>query len=183
MKVFSAYLDALARANGLPRDTQWLFYPGMLQDSPDKWWDDFLFRHARHEGIDICYYRTPAQEKMQFIHDLRVPALDQGVVLNVSNDFLGKSLVLEHQGFCDFPDRVVIVYSHLSPAPGIGPGSVVEKDQIIAQVSDTRIKQSKLISHLHLSCVELPRTIPADHLNWDLFPRRDKVRLINPVFL
>lgn len=183
MNRFQSYLDALARANGLSRDTQWLFYPGMLQDSPVKWWDDFLFRQALHEGIDICYYRNGTEKGIQTVPDLKVPALDQGIVRNVTSDFLGKSLVLEHRGFCGFPDRVIFVYSHLSPAPGIKPGTGVEKDQILAQVFDTRIKQSKLLSHLHLSCIEIPRSIPMDRLTWDFFPRRDQVRFINPVFI
>ncbi|WP_022664064.1 peptidoglycan DD-metalloendopeptidase family protein [Desulfospira joergensenii] len=183
MKVFKTYLSALARANRLGPDTEWLFYPAMLQDSPAKWWDDFAFRHALHEGIDICFYRTGPKRPVKFIQALKVPALADGTVLNVCDDFLGRTLVLEHQGFQDSPERIIFTYSHLAPAPGLEPGSRVERGEILARVFDTRLKRSKLPPHLHISCIELPRSIPLDQLNWKLFPRRDKVSLINPVFI
>ncbi len=58
MSVFSQYLAAIASANGLEQDIEWLFYPGMLPDSRLKWWGDFRNRPTEHEGIDICFTGT-----------------------------------------------------------------------------------------------------------------------------
>ncbi len=180
---FKTYLETIALANGLEKNVQWMFYPGMLQDSRAKWWDDFLTRHAYHEGIDICFHRDPAQKEMKFHWGLKVPAFDRGTILNICKDFLGQSLIVEHDGYENLPLRVVFVYSHIDPEPGLSPGSRIQKGQIIARVSDTRPQKSKLISHLHLSCIELGRDIAFEQLNWDLFPSRDQVNLINPVFI
>ncbi|MCG8564339.1 MAG: hypothetical protein MI747_04570 [Desulfobacterales bacterium] len=182
MTSFTTYLDQIARANGLPEDIQWLFYPGMLQDSPDKWWDDWKFRHALHEGVDICFYRRSAGELLTLGPNARIPALCQGIIRNICPDFLGHSLIIEPTDTLTLPRRIIWVYSHQTSMPGLAPGDGVEKGQIISRIFDTRKKKSKLLSHLHLSCIEISREIPFGDLNWNLFPRRDQVNLINPMF-
>ncbi len=178
------YLGRIALANGRAEETDWFFYPGMLQDSPDKWWDDWKFRHAVHEGVDICFYREPADKGP--VHTLgpgaRIPALAHGVVRNICPDFLGHSIVVEPMGFEKEPRRILWVYSHQTPVKDLAPGSRIKKDQIISHLFDTRIKASKLLSHLHLSCMEVPRDIPFDEFNWGLFPHRNRINLINPVW-
>jgi Peptidase family M23 len=182
MKRFTRYLADLARVNGLKEGTQWLFYPGMLQESFDKWWANFGRRPAAHEGIDICYFRQ--EKKMTHLADsLLIPAMEDGIVLNQCDDFLGQSLVISHDGFNHFSQRVVFVYSHLAVEKEIVPGGRVEKGQIIARVFDTGKIGSKLLPHLHLSCVELMEKTPLKDLNWHLFSNRDKIHLINPVFI
>ena len=180
MRIFTRYLEALARANGLGDKVEWGFYPGMLQDSFDKWWDDFGQRPKAHEGVDICYFR---QEEKMVPGNLLVPAMEDGIILNRCDDFLGQSLVISHDGFTLFPQRVVFVYSHLAIEQGLIPGCRVKKGQIIARVFDTSQIGSKLLPHLHLSCVELGKMTPSADLNWHLFPDRDKVNLMNPVFI
>ncbi len=182
MERFPRYLTALARANALGDKVSWLFYPGMLQESQDKWWDDFGRRPAAHEGIDICYFR---QGKNQFslAKNAQIPAMDKGLILNRCEDFLGESLVITHEGFDHFSPKVVFVYSHLAIEKDLTPGCLVEKGQIIARVFDTSRKRSRLLPHLHLSCIELMEKTPLDALNWNLFSDRKKINLINPVFI
>ncbi len=183
MTTFKGYLQLLARVNGLGPNTQWLFYPGMLQDSPAKWWDDFGCRPSLHEGIDICFFRNCDGKGMDFVWDLQIPALGRGIVLNVCEDFLGQTLVVEHDEFQSPENRVVFVYSHLAPFTGVKTGSPVSRGTVMARVFDTRIKNSRLLSHLHLSCIELPQAIPARSMDWTLFPFRENQNLINPVFI
>lgn len=74
MSVFSQYLAAIASANGLEQDIEWLFYPGMLPDSRLKWWGDFRNRPTEHEGIDICFYRNRAGRTRSLPAGAKVPA-------------------------------------------------------------------------------------------------------------
>ncbi|MFO7748642.1 MAG: hypothetical protein R6V54_00975 [Desulfobacteraceae bacterium] len=107
------YLDALARCNNLvdtenigdTGDTlEWCFYPGMLLGSRAKWWADFGVRHAAHEGLDICMYRTSGGEIARLSPSTRIPAMEGGVVVNVCGDFLGRTVVVQHHG-TSRPDR------------------------------------------------------------------------------
>lgn len=183
MRRFHRYLRRLAAANGLGSDVCWLFFPGMLPESRDKWWGDFKYRAALHEGIDICYYADDTGTVRWFGPEIRVPAFSTGIVRNICKDFLGESIVVEPDRESPPCSRVLMVYAHILPAPGIYPGCRVEKGQVIARVSDTTAQGSPLLPHLHLSCVETRRDTPFDRLDWQLFPLREKVNLINPVFL
>lgn len=180
---FGRYLDSLAAANGLTGDIQWLFYPGMLAESRSKWWGDFRFRHADHEGIDICFYRLPGRSVGRSFHRLGpgalVPALADGIVLNICEDFLGHSVVIQWGETNSL--RTILVYSHTVPL--VEPGSRVKRGQMVARVFDTRTRGSVLPPHLHLSCIEVPEETAFGDLNWHLFPHRDRVNLINPVFV
>jgi hypothetical protein len=180
---FSQYLEALARANGLGDKITWLFYPGMLLDSYDKWWDDFGTRPCAHEGIDVCFFKKGSGKITPLEPNANIPAMDDGIVLNRCQDFLGESLVIEHDKFHPLSSRVVLVYSHLEIDKNLVPGCRVEKKQVIARTFDTRKKRSKLLSHLHLSYIELLGEMPLTDLNWELFPGREKVNLMNPFFI
>ncbi|OQY53462.1 MAG: hypothetical protein B6230_00065 [Desulfobacteraceae bacterium 4572_89] len=202
---FGQYLSAIASVNGLGDNIEWLFYPGMLQDSWEKWWDDFALRHASHEGVDICFFRTSSDKSSlenkglaenkdlaktleRLDKNADIPAMDKGIVLNIADDFLGQTLVLTQDVLArekldDFSPKLLFVYSHLEIKKGIVPGCRVEKGQIIGQVFNSNRKPSKLFPHLHLSCIELTGKNPLKNLNWDLFSDRKRVNLINPVFI
>ncbi len=191
MKAFSRYLHQIARTNGLllpgNKDIAWLFYPGMLQDSPDKWWADFGLRHAIHEGIDICFFRVNNRETA-LPPGACVPAMFDGTLINVAEDLLGQSMVVSYTppGLkpSEFEDKnLVMVYSHLEVDDDLTPGTLISRDRIIGKTYDTRIKKSRLLSHIHLSCMIVPGDVPRNALNWSLFPDRKQVEYINPIFL
>ncbi|MDD9303964.1 MAG: hypothetical protein HUK40_17105 [Desulfobacter sp.] len=214
MQNFSNYLKAIAQANAIgvpscpqalepsqdcpdqepfqPSGIAWIFHPGMLQDSPDKWWADFKFRKTLHEGIDICFYKTKTKLKA-LKPGSKVPAMAHGILLNISCDLLGHSMAVSYpyapSVHCSdkakncqeyFP---VLVYSHLDPNPKLKPGDKIAKGQLIGHTFDTRTIKSKLLSHLHLSCLLIPKTTPDRAMDWTLFSDREKVGYINPVFL
>ena len=185
--MFARYLEALSKENRLDRDgpVRWYFYTGMLFSSPDKWWDDFKFRASTHEGIDITYYSSGGTAEpsriSQFDPATRVPAIEDGRIIHICDDFLGHTLVVEG------PDstaamRQIITYAHIVPADGIETRSKIQKNQVLATVCDT-VRNPALPPHLHLSCFEVPRSVPADLLNWTLFSKPGNFRMINPVWL
>ena len=161
MTKFSDYLDAVSQANDLgnSQEIQWLFHCGMLFSSIEKWWGDWKFRHSVHEGIDITYYRTQPFEMLCFDDSFKVPAMDKGIVLNICTDFLGQTLVVEHQTAASSKNRILFVYAHIIPEKGIKTGKSIQKKEIIATVCDTH-KNPLLPPHLHFSCFEISKKIP-----------------------
>lgn len=184
MSKFSDYLGAIARVNGLGNgeSVEWLFHCGMLFSSRDKWWGDFQFRHAAHEGIDITYFRTRTDKTDCFDDDIRVPAMDDGVVLNICDDFLGQTLVVGHKPLTHPDSQILFAYSHIIPEGRIKKGQLIKKERVIARVSHTR-KNPQLPPHLHFSCFETIQKVQCEHLNWQLFSDSLKVNMIHPVFL
>lgn len=193
MNNFSNYLNTIARANGLGNlPLEWLFYPGMLQDSKAMWWADFGTRHAAHEGIDICFFREAKScNPISVIEPgTRVPAFSDGTILNISKDLMGKSLAVAMApapqiiaGYSGSLPSPVLVYSHLEPEPGITVGSRIKKNEIFARTFDARTIKSRLRSHIHMSCILIAGTLDKMSLDWSLFADRKKVAYINPVFL
>jgi len=188
MNRFSDYLEAISHVNNLAnglgnnQKIQWLFHCGMLFSSKDKWWGDFKFRHAVHEGIDITYYRTQTDYMSCFDDSIKVPAMDEGLVLNICDDFLGTTLVVENESSI-FPNkRILFVYAHIISENGLKIGHTIQKGDVIAKVCDTH-KNPLLPPHLHFSCFEIPKKILPENLNWSLFPVHPDIIQINPVFL
>jgi len=188
MSRFSDYLDIISQVNdlsfGLGNDqkVQWLFHCGMLFSSKDKWWGDFKFRHSVHEGIDITYYRIHPEKMQCFDDSIKVPAMDDGIILNICDDFLAQTLVVEHESSISSSKRVLFAYAHIIPEKGLKIGHVIQKKDVIARVCDTH-KNPHLPPHLHFSCLETSKSILPECLNWSLFTTHPDINLINPIFL
>jgi len=186
MPSFASYLQRLSTINGLGtgHPVQWLFYPGMLFSSRDKWWGDFQFRPLPHEGMDICWYRRSPHDRtlLCFTPEIRVPAMEDGILVNVCDDFLGRTLVVEKPFQTPQDHRVVMVYAHVVPEPELALQDRIKAGQIIARVCDTK-KNPLLPPHLHLSCFELFTPAADADLTWTLFTDPDKINMILPQFL
>jgi hypothetical protein len=184
MKSFAEYLKTIVQINSLEtgQAVECLFHSGMLFLSRDKWWGDFRFRSTAHEGIDICFFRSAKGKIQCFDPEIQVPALEDGRIINICNDFLGQTLVVERQEIKLAYSRVLIAYAHIQPAENIRINDNIKNNRIIAKLCDT-VKNPQLPPHLHLSCFEVPKTVKPDELNWTFFSRSIHASLINPVFL
>ncbi|WP_299978876.1 peptidoglycan DD-metalloendopeptidase family protein [Desulfobacula sp.] len=189
MSRFSDYLESISQVNGLGNGMEngqkihWLFHCGMLFSSKDKWWGDFKFRHSAHEGIDITYYRTHLDGMHRFDDSIKVPAMDDGIILNICDDFLGQTLVIEHENPLLFNRRILFAYAHIIPEKNLKTDRIVKKGEIIARVCDT-CKNPQLPPHLHFSCFEVLKQVPPEHLDWNLFFSENlEVNLVHPIFL
>jgi hypothetical protein len=192
MNKFSDYLETIVQINGLKKDlkrsqgsgvkVQWLFHSGMLFLSRDKWWGNFKHRSSEHEGIDICFYRSGHGKTQCFDDSIKVPAMDGGVIVNICNDFLGQTIVIQHQKDNGEKRQILFIYAHITPSQNIKPGQDIKKSSVIARVCNTH-KNPQLPPHLHFSCIEVPCNINPEHLNWNLFSKSPDINLINPIFL
>ncbi|MCF8092993.1 MAG: M23 family metallopeptidase [Desulfotignum sp.] len=183
MSRFTSYLEALAVSGSLGDGIEWLFFPGMLPQSSRKWWGDFGCRHCAHEGIDICFFRHRGGLTCTLGAGAAVCAWSDGTVLNICDDFLGRTLVVEPEKKFAGATRILEVFSHLEPGKDMKPGIQIQAGQIIARTSDTRARGSVLRPHLHLSCIEVRAHTPVQALDWSLFASGKKVNLLNPVFM
>ncbi len=184
MHTFSDYLRTICTVNklGNGNDIQWMFHSGMLFLSTDKWWGDFKYRHAAHEGIDITYYRSNQDDIKKFTTSTKVPAMADGIIINVCDDFLGQTIIIEQKNCRISSLRILFAYAHVSPVRHLTIGDKIFKNDIIAQVCDP-FKNPELPPHLHFSCFEVPEQIKPENLNWDLFSRHNEINILNPVFL
>ena len=179
---FCDYLQSISRVNDLGNNLEWLFYCGMLFSSEDKWWGNFKLRHSSHEGIDITYHRTYPDIMHSFDDSIKVPAMADGIILNICDDFLGQTLAVEYEDSMLFNQRTLLVYAHIIPVQGLKAGHTIKKNQVIARVCDT-YKNPQLPPHLHLSCFDVLKKVQKKDLTWNLFSNSLEVNLINPVFL
>ncbi len=185
MNKFSSFLENISQLNRLGNKSpiQWYFHTGMLFSSWDKWWDDFGTRATLHEGFDITYYRVNEGKLDNFNETTLIPAFEDGKILNICNDFLGQTLVVEHPESVGFIDSTIIyTYAHIIPNKILKIGDTIHKGDLIATVSNTD-KNPKLPPHLHFSCFEISSKIPFKSLNWDLFSKTKKNQCFHPLFL
>lgn len=176
------YSDMLAIANALDtRDFRgWVFDPGMAFQSSNKWWGDLSRRDFPHEGVDFCFYTDNACRKHRLDAGTRIPAMDDGRIRAVFDDYLGRSLVVGHATGSDECVDYISIYAHTRPLDHIRPGADVTAGEIIATIADTSRFKASIPAHLHFTL-----GVPAAGLRFDTFVWNDMrnpslVRLLDP---
>ncbi len=155
----------------------------MLFGSGAKWWDDYAYRHAPHEGLDIMTFTNAWGQRSDLDTDTQIPVMEKGTIINVCHDFLGQSVIVRHDTTLPSSSMMLSVYSHLSRSLPAEPGSFLKRGDIIGRLADTSLRKSGIPCHLHISIMEVNGDIPADQINWDLMGRPDPaiVRLYDPM--
>ena len=92
------FTEFLIRKNALDKGgfKGWVFCPGMLFNSTDKWWGDQGKRDKPHEGLDLCLYKDREDKILRLGEKAKVPVIYDGIVVRIVDDFLGKSVIIEH---------------------------------------------------------------------------------------
>jgi hypothetical protein len=180
----SGFTDYFIRENGLDGFEgfkEWLFCPEMLIDASKKWWGDSGVRDVRHAGLDVCCYRAVNGKIIYLNGHTKIPAMYNGVLVGVINDFLGKSLILKHSIPGIDVEDFLTVYGHTHPSRDIHIGKAYEEGETIARVPDTDNSRSRVRPHLHLSIGLLSRPVSYASLNWDDLSDPDTMILIDPL--
>lgn len=175
----SSFNEWFARHNGLAFHG-WVFRSGMLFLDPDKWWKKGEARRRPHEGLDFCFYRTGGQISV-IDGGTNIPVMYAGEVLNIGDDFLGKSLYIGHSICDEKGNRLCTIYGHTKPIHDVGVGKVLNEGDVVAVVADERAHVTKIPPHLHVSAVWLPLSFPCEKLDWEILSNSSVATLVNPL--
>ena len=169
----SRFTAHLIRENGLQEQgfEGWLFHPGMLFNAADTWWGRKGKRTRPHEGLDLCFYKDGQGSVLRLQEGSRVPAIYDGAVVKIIDDFLGKSVIVEHR-LPSAPGRALIaVYGHTVPGTTCPIGAFVRAGESIATIAGPGASRRDIHPHLHLSLGWLSGTIPRESLTWENMSR------------
>lgn len=177
------FSEFFIRANRLGEQQfkRWVFFPGMLFGAADKWWGDFGDRGEKHPGLDLCAFENPRDDLIWLDSNSRVPALARGAVVAIMNDFLGKSIVVEHTTDDAGDIRMCSFYAHTVPLPQIRIGRVVAEGEVIATVADVTRSKSGIRSHLHLSFAKTIGNLSYSELEWKTLGGLETLELFDPI--
>jgi hypothetical protein len=162
------FTEHMVRENGLRERgfAGWVFLPGMLFCGKDKWWGDKSKRVTPHEGLDFSLYEDREGGLFRLGAGSRVPAMYDGIVVGTVDDFLGKTIVMEHR----FPQApalaLVTVYGHTKPARGLRPGRAFGAGEVMATIASRRASQKGIDPHLHVSLGQPSGAVALGSLNW-----------------
>ena len=181
----SSFTTFFIQANGLDGKAfkKWVFRPGMQFKSRDKWWGDLGNRDSEHEGLDFCLYKDGEGNLNRLTERIRVPAMYSGKVVGFITDFLGESVILEHEYDNSRSYHFCTLYAHTRRRPGLKVGDNVKKGDVIATVADTRRSKAGIFPHLHISAAWMISDISYEKLDWATMGQRSDVRLIDPLTL
>jgi len=160
--------------------SEWVFSPGMLFKNREKWWGDQGRRETAHEGIDLLAYKDSQDNINHLDETIKVPAIYDGHVLKIMDDFLGKTVIIEHA--LEESRRLYAIYGHVTPLTNIQAGDGVRKGDVIATISAPGPK-AKIPAHLHITIGWASTPVPAARLDWNTIGCSDIIELIDPLQL
>jgi hypothetical protein len=177
------FTQSIVRANALDKSgfKVWFFRPGMLFNSLDKWWGDHGERDKPHEGLDICLYKDRQDRILCLDGKTKIPAMVDGVVVRIFNDFLGKSLIVKHDLPKNDSGRFYTIYGHTNPLAGLHVGNIVKGGDIIATLVDPIDSKHNILPHLHISLGWASKYISYDQLDWETIGSRNTLTLLDPL--
>ena len=159
----------------------WIFHPGMLFNSTDRWWGNGGSRDNPHQGLDLCLYRDRNGEDCALDEKIKIPLIYDGEVVNIINDYNGKSIFLIHDTCDGKGNQLYSIYGHTEPYDGFAKGRILNEGDVIATIKDTREKKVDIMPHLHVSLAWVPKSLPDNKLNWKTISDPAIVTLLNPL--
>ena len=160
---------------------KWAFYPGMLFNSTDKWWEMGGKRDKPHEGLDLWLYRDEDGGNYSLDTTTKVPVMYEGRVVRIIDDFIGKSVFVCHDIYNGKGNQLYTIYAHVEPYVGISKDTPLSEGDILASITDARRKKAKMSSHLHISVAWIPNSMDYKKLNWETLNNNSIVKLLDPL--
>lgn len=160
---------------------EWAFYPGMLFHSQDKWWGNQGQRARPHEGLDLCFYRDRDNKIFHIGQKSKIPAIFDGIVVRIIDDFLGQSIFVEHRLHGFDTDRLYTIYGHTIPDADLSKGTAVKQGDIIATIAGSNKSNTNVRPHLHISLGWSSEMISYDQLDWEAISNKGALTLLDPL--
>ena len=163
----SRFTEYMVRENGLDRRgfRAWVFLRSMLFGAEGKWWGDRGKRTSPHEGLDVCLFSDARRSLFRLKEGTRIPAMCDGTVVAIIDDFLGVSIVLEHR-LPDHGGRFLMIYGHMVVREGLRAGSGVRETEVIGTLVDPGTSRGDIYPHLHVSLARPSAGMSYDRLTW-----------------
>jgi hypothetical protein len=179
----STFFSHLAANNRPHLDNfkRWVFQPGMLFNSLEKWWGQNGTRPAPHEGLDLCSFAEVNGSIKTLDRHTRIPAAFAGEIVKIAPDFLGKSIYISHEIFDDGGRQLYSAYGHTTPLDALQIGSRVAEGDTIAVISDLTGKKLAVVPHVHITLAWVPAPLAKSDLNWNNLGKNPDIRLIDPL--
>lgn len=179
----SRFTEYFIQANGLEKSgfDEWVFLPGMLYQAPDKWWGNGGKRDHPHEGLDLGLYRDRQGNIRQLDEPTQIPAMYGGKIVKVLDDFLGKSVIMEHALADNEPRMVITIYGHTVPVENLKAGRPFNQGDIIATLANRKKSKTNINPHLHISTGWNLRPGSYENLNWNTIGTSDTLTLFDPL--
>ncbi len=147
----------------------------MLFDSKQKWWGKKGKRERQHEGLDLLLYRIDKGETVHLDETTAIPSIYDGTVIRVIDDFLGKSIFMEHDnGF-------ITAFGHTKPLADIKAGTKIKEGDIIATIAENNNPKIKIAPHLHITAGHINRDLHHESLNWESINNSEIITLLDPL--
>jgi murein DD-endopeptidase MepM/ murein hydrolase activator NlpD len=177
------FTEFLIRKNALDPEgfNGWVFCPGMLFNSTDKWWGDQGKRNAPHEGLDLCFYQDREDTILRLGEHTKVPVIYDGMVVRIMDDFLGKSVIIEHLFSVGHNNRLCTIYGHTIPEDNLHAGNIVKAGDVIATLADPSTSKTNIFPHLHISLGWTAKEISYDGLDWGNIGAPNTLTLLDPL--
>ena len=177
------FSEFLIRQNSLDECgfERWVFCPGMLFSSQDKWWGDQGKRDRLHEGLDFCLYRDQRNRIFSLDEKTKIPAMYDGTVVGIIDDFIGKSVILEHDLYDSDNSRFCTIYGHTDLIEGLFICKTVRQGDVIANLACWKELKSNPLPHLHISLGWASESLSYDQLDWKAIGDPGTLTLLNPL--
>ena len=163
----SRFTESLVRENGLDRRGfhSWVFLPAMLFGAEEKWWGDRGKRTRPHEGLDVCLFSDSSGNLLRLEAGTRIPAMYDGTLVAIIDDFLGASIVIEHR-LPQHHGPLLTIYGHMVATETLRVGNTVSQAEIIGVLAGTSRATVRIHPHLHISLAWPPGNASYDRLTW-----------------
>lgn len=161
------FTQFLVRENALDKGgfRGWVFHAGMLFRATEKWWGDKAKRSAPHEGLDLCLYRNRRNRVVSLDVNVRIPVMYDGVVMKIIDDFLGKSIVVEHT-LEGGNTTLLTIYGHTVPIRNLNVGRAVKEGKVVATLADPGTPSRGASPHLHISVFRNTGRASSEAFEW-----------------
>ena len=179
------FTEHLIHENSLDKNgfKEWVFHPGMLFNASDKWWGNQTKRNTPHEGLDLCLYGDRHGKIRRFDETTKIPAIYDGIVVGIVDDFLGRTIILEHDLSDHNNNRFCTIYAHINPLKSVHPGKYVKEGAVIATITEPLNSKVKTLSHLHISIGWASESISYDKFDWKTIGTSNTLNLVNPLYI
>ncbi len=111
----------------------------------------------------------------------KIPVLYDGIVVRVVDDFIGKSVMVEHR----LPDsdhpRFCTIYGHTNLSRGLHVGRIVEAGDILAFLAPPNKSQRNIPPHLHISVGWIFNKISYENLDWETMSTSKALKWVDPL--